>query len=775
METRASSASGEMPGSPGLLCDPPREVCTTEGKVRLPTTTTDESFYTRRLGRGSTRIKTNGSLPRDKRVPNSPPPLSATPTSATTPTTVTSPITSPTFRVPTTSEDELNAIFSFDQPDLTSPVQRTTSLTRSGTLPSYPPFPNPAPLQAPSHSPSPSSPKSPYENVSPSYLTYPMPQSPRTRIKTIVGKERTDRRDNCEIIENRMAISEFQAGVSDGKKNRSPRTPKENTKNKENLSPYSRSDSSSSLEVPAPPKPPRSPRIERSVLGDSPTVNRMNSDPNHSLSSPQVSSNGEDSTIASHVSSIHSEVMSTSTDETTNIYENSQSLVQNNLSSSLTKNIMDHSPNSCVFTSPEDKLVRNSSGTEGTEVSVDDFVRGSNRVFEEHLMKNIQDTFNIDDVPGEIERLRGVKNEALQSVTDLKRSVTELEMTEDESLRELEVERALLEGELVPLREKAVMEEERLAGLLQRSNEIEERCQQERQHHQEAIEACRSRLEEAERELDQLEGKSENFNGTTDEETEMLETLKAQHEAVEAERKVFEDTEFHQMEAEAHREAEREELNKEIAELREKLTNRREKITELEGHMLEMTISVREETEILEKERQDLLSKITKERGRLTVAERRLGELVRLGIIPTNGQCSPACSSDTEESGAPELVERLSRLHLLDRSQEDLDRIHQVTSSTPLGCPDGSLGRKTSATLMEIERNRQLLLAKQGTLVIENERRRVEELKRRVADEVKAQWEEKKAKEQREVNCASLNSVGSEDSSLTSSDLHTER
>lgn len=45
-------------------------------------------------------------------------------------------------------------------------------------------------------------------------------------------------------------------------------------------------------------------------------------------------------------------------------------------------------------------------------------------------------------------------------------------------------------------------------------------------------------MEEAERELDQLEGKSENFSGTTDEETEMLETLKAQHEAVEAERKV---------------------------------------------------------------------------------------------------------------------------------------------------------------------------------------------------------------------------------------------
>lgn len=50
------------------------------------------------------------------------------------------------------------------------------------------------------------------------------------------------------------------------------------------------------------------------------------------------------------------------------------------------------------------------------------------------------------------------------------------------------MERALLEGELVPLREKAATEEERLAALLKKSEELEERCFQERQHHQEAIE-----------------------------------------------------------------------------------------------------------------------------------------------------------------------------------------------------------------------------------------------------------------------------------------------
>lgn len=56
--------------------------------------------------------------------------------------------------------------------------------------------------------------------------------------------------------------------------------------------------------------------------------------------------------------------------------------------------------------------------------------------------------------------------------------------------------------------------------------------------------------------------------------------------------------------------------------------------------------------------------------------------------------------------------------------------------------------------------------------MIEEERKRVQELKRRVQIEVRAQWEERR---QREANCNSLNSVGSEESSLTSSDVPTER
>lgn len=79
------------------------------------------------------------------------------------------------------------------------------------------------------------------------------------------------------------------------------------------------------------------------------------------------------------------------------------------------------------------------------------------------------------------------------------------------------------------------------------------------------------------------------------------------------------------------------------------------------------------------------------------------------------------------------------------------------------------MGKKTIESLREIEKNRQLHLAKQGSQVISEERRRVEELKRRVQDEVRSQWEERK------MNCTSFNSVESGEESSSYSTGPTER
>jgi hypothetical protein len=49
------------------------------------------------------------------------------------------------------------------------------------------------------------------------------------------------------------------------------------------------------------------------------------------------------------------------------------------------------------------------------------------------------------------------------------------------------------------------------------------------------------------------------------------------------------------------------------------------------------------------------------------------------------------------------------------QEQQDLgERISRVTAKAPMDLRNGSLGRKTIESLKEIEKNRQLLLAKQG-------------------------------------------------------------
>ena len=60
-----------------------------------------------------------------------------------------------------------------------------------------------------------------------------------------------------------------------------------------------------------------------------------------------------------------------------------------------------------------------------------------------------------------------------------------------------------------------------------------------------------------------------------------------------------------------------------------------------------------------------------------------------------------------------------------------------------------------------------------GNNVIEEERRRLYDLKLKAAQEVKAQWEEKKQRESN--NYKSFNSLESEDSSVTSSDAPSEK
>lgn len=71
-------------------------------------------------------------------------------------------------------------------------------------------------------------------------------------------------------------------------------------------------------------------------------------------------------------------------------------------------------------------------------------------------------------------------------------------------------------------------------------------------------------------------------------------------------------------------------------------------------------------------------------------------------------------------------------------SQDDIDRISKITTDSPISMQGASY--KVKESIKEIERNRQILLAQQGSHVIEYERQKINELKKRCHDEARAHY-----------------------------------
>ena len=261
------------------------------------------------------------------------------------------------------------------------------------------------------------------------------------------------------------------------------------------------------------------------------------------------------------------------------------------------------------------------------------------------------------------------------------------------------------------------------------------------------------------------------FSGSTDEETLLLERVKLQHELLDTERKSFEDLEFRLMEHVAQREAERDELHHEMAAVEVRLLQRRGQLRDVEQQQRQATESARDEADQLSQRRRQLFQQIEQEKVKLFQLQNQLEQLFQAGLTP-NGHHhhfsseNDQVSSDTEESGT-DIEHKLQELRQLGHSQDDLETISRISRQNR---PQDGL--KSTATLMEIDRQRQLMLVQQGTQVLEYERKKVAELKKRVQDQVRQQWEERKQQTD------SLNSVGSSQesrSSLTGSDAPTDR
>ncbi|XP_077749884.1 pleckstrin homology-like domain family B member 1 isoform X19 [Canis aureus] len=344
----------------------------------------------------------------------------------------------------------------------------------------------------------------------------------------------------------------------------------------------------------------------------------------------------------------------------------------------------------CVERSDEENLKEECSSTESTQ--------------QEH-----------EDAPstklqGEVLALEEERAQVLGRVEQLKVRVKELEQQLQESAREAEMERALLQGER---------------------------------------EAERALLQKEQKAMDQLQEKLVTL------ETGIQKERDKEAEALETETKLFEDLEFQQLERESRVEEERElagqGLLRSQAELLRSITKRKERLAVLDSQAGQIRAQAVQESERLARDKNASLQLLQKEKERLTMLEGRYHSL-------TGGRPFPKTTSTLKEvyrskmDGEATSPLPRTRSGPLPSSSGSSSSSSQLSVATLGRSPSpksallaqngtGSLPRNLAATLQDIETKRQLALQQKGQQVIEEQRRRLAELKQKAAAEAQCQWD----------------------------------
>nr|XP_023672105.1 pleckstrin homology-like domain family B member 1 isoform X4 [Paramormyrops kingsleyae] len=350
----------------------------------------------------------------------------------------------------------------------------------------------------------------------------------------------------------------------------------------------------------------------------------------------------------------------------------------------------------------------------------------------------------------------------LARVDELKTRVTELEQQLQESRHEAEMERALLQGERQAELEQMQAEAEIIAQLQRKLSEMEGAVQREKDKARAKVDAEREALERLQDGYSELKSQLHNCPESLRE--QLQDQFRREAETLEAATKRFEDLEFQQLERESSLEEERETVSQQLlqerAEYHSSLAKRKEKVAALESQANQLGLQAAQECERLAKERNLAVQMLHKEREKLSALEKRYLSLNGGRSLPKNSttmkevyrsklesDSSSAGPRAKASSGSPPLY-----------GAATLGRSTVAKSPMTLPSNTGSLPRNLAATLQDIETKRQLALQQKVSLsplveprppsvsltghqVIEEQRRRLAELKQKAAVEAQYQWE----------------------------------
>ncbi|XP_066229747.1 pleckstrin homology-like domain family B member 3 isoform X3 [Saccopteryx leptura] len=227
-----------------------------------------------------------------------------------------------------------------------------------------------------------------------------------------------------------------------------------------------------------------------------------------------------------------------------------------------------------------------------------------------------------EGVRGAAQRLRGQQLEALTRVALMEQRVKELQRQRKELRIEMEVEVALLRGELAGERVAARREEEQLRELLEQrvgKEQVgrEQREQEQRRLRQERdrVEGLRQRLREAQGQLD---------SQPEDQRERLLQGVQEMREQLDVAQRAYEDLEFQQLERESRREEEDHQhspgagvLDAKAQELQASLAQHRRRIQVLEEQLKSLGEQMAAESRGLSRKKEEALQALTQERSRL--------------------------------------------------------------------------------------------------------------------------------------------------------------
>ncbi|XP_061923316.1 pleckstrin homology-like domain family B member 1 isoform X2 [Entelurus aequoreus] len=286
----------------------------------------------------------------------------------------------------------------------------------------------------------------------------------------------------------------------------------------------------------------------------------------------------------------------------------------------------------------------------------------------------------------------------LSRIDEVQSQLMELDQQLQESKQEAEMERALLQGERRAEVEQIEAESDIINQLQHKLVQLETAIQHERDKERCKVEEERGSLQRLQESVSELKKKLHDCPQSL---CQHLHEDLQRGEAVEAGSKKFEDLEFQQLERESGLEEERESISKQLLDFHCSVSTRKDKVLVLEKQAEEVRLQASEEHHSVAKQRRVKLQVLHKEKEKVAALEKKY-------CIMSGGK-----------------------------------KLSSAIRESPLVACDSkvSVSSKLVSTLQNINNNRQLTMQQTGHQVIEDQRRRLADLKQKAAQEAQSQWE----------------------------------